>query len=132
MPSGRRIVVLIFVVAAAFAAVMLTYAIRTERTFEPELPDTAARETLEASNTVVGLLGGIRRVDWRDEREIGREAVAMRADVVGARDSGRYYVDLDHRDGHWRVDRAAFVLSDGRRLPIRGERPPALEPGAER
>nr|MBA3584390.1 hypothetical protein [Gemmatimonadota bacterium] len=47
--------------------------------------------------------------------------------VVGARDSGRLYADLEAADARWTVIRAAFVLSSGERLPLAGERPPALE-----
>lgn len=130
MGSGRRIVALLFLVAAAFAAVMLAYAVRAEREFDPAVPRTAAREVLEAHNVVVGTLGGIRRVEWGEEREVGRDEVALEAAVEGARGRGRFYADLARRDGAWRVERASFVLSDGRRLPLRGDRAPTLEPGA--
>lgn len=130
MASGSRIVLVFLLVAVTFAAVMILYARRAAPGDEPLLPETAARELIEADNTVVGMMGGVRKIGWRDEREIGRDEVALSAVVFGARDSGRYYADLARRDGRWSVRRASFVLPDGRRLPLAGERPPALEPPA--
>lgn len=131
MTSGHRVVLLFVVVAVAFAAVMILYARRAGPETGPLIPETAARELVESDNTVVGLLGGVRKIGWRDEREVGRNEVALSAVVFGVRDTGRYYADLVQRDGRWRVERASFVLPDGRRLPLAGDRPPALEPRSE-
>lgn len=128
MTSGNRVVLLILLIAAAFAAAMILYATRSRPEAGPLIPEAAARELVESDNTVVGSIGGIRRIGWRDEREIGRNEVGLSAVVFGARDSGRYYADVVLRDERWSVERASFVLPDGRRLPLLGDRPPALEP----
>lgn len=128
MTSGNRVVLLILLIAAAFAAAMILYATRSGPEAGPLIPETAARELVESNNTVVGSIGAIRRVGWRDEREVGRNEVGLSAVVFGARDSGRYYADVVLRDERWSVERASFVLPDGRRLPLLGDRPPALEP----
>lgn len=54
--------------------------------------------------------------------------MALSGVVLGVRDSGRYYVDLVRRDERWSVERASLVLSAGTRLPLAGDRRPALEP----
>lgn len=131
MSSGNRVVLSILLLAAAFAAAMILYATRSRPDAGPPIPESAARELVESNNTVVGSIGGIRRIGWRDERETGRNEVALSAVVFGARDSGRYYADLVLRNDRWSVARASFVLPDGRRLPLRGDRAPALEPSPE-
>ena len=128
MPTGNRIILVFFVVAVAFAAVLILYARRAVPEAGPLIPETAARELVELDNTVVGLMGGVRKIGWRDEREIGRNSLGLSAVVFGARDTARYYADVVLRDDRWSVVRASLVLPDGRRLPLAGEGRPALEP----
>lgn len=134
--SGTK-VVLLFGVFAAFAfAIFRIYGERVMSDQPPDTPFHAARAFVQADNTVVGLVGAIREVrpitvravnasSTRSPRALAAGAVS--AVVVGARDSGRLYADLEAADARWTVIRAAFVLSSGERLPLAGERPPALE-----
>lgn len=125
--SGTRIVLLFFLLAVVFIVIMYGYGRRVGSRYR-DTPDAVLAERIEADNTVVGLVGGVERVVVTDEREIGEDEVGLAARVLGARDSGRVYADLAERDDRWRVVRAAFVLSGGRRLPLEGSGRPALEP----
>ncbi|MGH7571223.1 MAG: hypothetical protein ACREMK_05205 [Gemmatimonadota bacterium] len=103
-----------------------------ERALEARGPDTpfqAAREEIEADNTLVGLLGGIRRVEpvevVGENRPAGASVSAL---AVGSRDSARVYLDLAVQDDRWTVVRASARLAGGRRLPLEGTGRPRLEP----
>ena len=97
----------------------------------PDTPFAAARERVAADNTLVGLLGGIRRVEplevIGENRSTGAGA-SVSALAVGGRDSARVYLDLIVEDGRWAVVRASARLADGRRLPLDGTQRPVLEP----
>lgn len=124
LKSGTRIVLLfVLFAAAAFAAFRIKGGrVMAER--PPDTPVTTVRTFVQADNTTVGLVGGIRsvrplEVHAREEHGVGTSSVS--AVVVGARDSGRLLADLEIVDGRWQVVRAAIVLSDGRRLPLATE-----------
>lgn len=131
MRSGRRLVLLLALVAAAAAVVFRLYGDRALRERPTETPVTAARDFVVADNTVVGVLGGVRRiepVEIRASSSAGLPGRWLDAEVVGARATGRLYADVEFAGGRWVVRRAALRLADGRRLPLAGEERPALEP----
>ena len=129
-PSGRGLVGLSLLCAAVALTVFVVYGWRAmERRGEP-IPIDAARIFLRADNTAVGFLGGVhalRSVDGTVVRAPdGLRAIA--AIAVGAVDSGRFYADLINTESGWRVERALLVMSNGMRLPLAGDAPPALAP----
>lgn len=104
-------------------AVFLLYGRRVTRDRPPDSPAAAAEAAVRSDNTVVGLLGGIHSFRPRDIERRGSERFAtatIEADVVGARDSGTLRAELRGRDGRWFFADGTLVLSDGRRIPIRG------------
>jgi hypothetical protein len=120
---------------ALFAAIVFglfrVYGARVMAGRSPDTPSNAAREFVLADNTVVGLLGGIREVTPIEAVAMnasGAPGVALSARVVGTRDSGRFYADIEQVDGRWVVARASLVLPGGERLPLAGGASPALEP----
>ena len=120
----------VFVAALAYT-VFRIYGDRALEARGPDTPVTAVRELVEADNTLVGLLGGIRRVEPIEvvgENATEGDGVSVSAVVVGARDSARVYVDLAVEEGRWVPVRTSAVLADGRRLPPRGGARPRLEP----
>ena len=134
--SGTALVLLFVFIAAVAYAVFRIYGDRALEARGPDTPVTAVRELVEADNTLVGLLGGIRRVEpievVGDNRAEGA-GVSVSAVVVGSRDSARVYVDLTAEEGRWVPVRTSAVLADGRRLPPRSPSRPRLEPApAER
>lgn len=89
----------------------------------PDSPLYAAREAIQADNTIVGLVGGIEGFDLLTPEPVGpapsgRARVAAR--VLGTRDSGRMIADLALDDGRWVVLEATFTLSDGTTIPVAG------------
>ncbi len=130
--SGSRIVLLFVAFAALAAGLFEAYSRRALDTREVGTPVTAARAFVSGDNTVVGLLGGVRRLDPERVEAAGPRMRALVASVVGARDSGRLYADVEFVDHRWEVRRAVFVVSDGTRLPLIGDARPTLEPVAER
>ena len=132
MRRSGTIVVLLFVLFAALAyAVFRVYGDRAIETRGSDTPVTAVRELVEADNTLVGLLGGIRRIDPIEVVGDGGPegpGASVSALVVGSRDSARVYVDLAVDDGRWVVLRTSAVLMDGRRLPPQSSPRPQLEP----
>lgn len=127
MPSGNRIVFLFALFAAIVAALLYAYSRHTAARRPVDTPVTASRAFLNRDNTVVGLLGGVQIFEPLRVEGAG-PARGLEARVLGARDSGRLYADLEFIDQRWEVRRAAFVVSDGTRLPLRGTGSPALEP----
>jgi hypothetical protein len=129
--SGTALV-LLFVVFAALAYVAFrVYGDRALEARGPDTPVTAVRELVEADNTLVGLLGGIRRVEPIEvvgDSGPGGPGASVSALVVGSRDSARVYVDLAVEEGRWVPLRTSAVLMDGRRLPAQGSPRPRLEP----
>lgn len=131
--SGTALVLVFVLVAALAYAVFRLYGNRALEARGPDTPVTAVQELVKADNTLVGLLGGIRRVEPVEVvGDSGPEGVgaSVSAVVVGSRDSARVYVDLAVEDGQWVPLRASAILTDGRRLPPRSSRRPRLEPGA--
>ena len=131
--SGTWLVLLLAVFAAAAFLVFRWYGERALEARGPDTPFAAARERIEADNTLVGLLGGMRRVEPLEV--VGAPAGAgasVSAVAKGRRDSARIYLDLAIEDGRWKVMRASALLTDGRRLPLEGTERPLLEPPAGR
>lgn len=96
-----------------------------------DTPDEAARRFLQAHNTAVASLGGLREWSLEGECRLDEGVVAVEARVLGGRDSGRFYGDLALDDGRWTVIRASLVLEEGGRLPLAGDRRPNHEPGGD-
>lgn len=133
--SGSWLVFLLGLFAAAAFLMFRWYGERALEVRGPETPFQAARERIEADNTLVGLLGGIRRVEplevVGDSRSTGAGA-SVSAFAVGSRDSAQVYLDLAVENGRWAVVRASARLPDGRRLPLDGAGRPLLEPAIPR
>ncbi|HKY59382.1 MAG TPA: hypothetical protein VJP59_00075 [Gemmatimonadota bacterium] len=129
--SGTALVLLFALFAALAYVAFRVYGERALEARGPDTPVTAVRELVESDNTLVGLLGGIRRVEpievVGDTGPAGAGA-SVSAVVVGGRDSARVYVDLAVEEGRWVPLRSSAVLMDGRRLPPRGSPRPRLEP----
>ncbi len=129
--SGTALVLLFVLIAAFTYVVFRVYGHRALETRGPDTPVSAVRELVEADNTLVGLLGGIRRIEpievVGDSGPDGAGA-SVSAMVVGGRDSARVYVDLAVENGRWVPLRTSAVLMDGRRLPPEGSPRPRLEP----
>ncbi|MGH7589232.1 MAG: hypothetical protein ACRELU_11640 [Gemmatimonadota bacterium] len=130
--AGRTGTWLVLLMALFAGVSFLLFRWHGERSLEargPETPFRAARELIEADNTLVGLLGGIRRVEPLEVVGVNRPAGAsVSALAVGSRDSARVYVDLAVEDGRWVPLRTSAVLMDGRRLPPQSFPRPRLEP----
>jgi hypothetical protein len=129
--SGTALVFLFVVVAGLVYAVFRLYGDRALQARGPDTPVTAVREMVEADNTLVGLLGGIRRVEPIEvvgDNGLEPDGVSVIAVVVGGRDSARVYVDLAVEGGRWVPVRSSAVLAGGRRVPPRSSPPPRLEP----
>ncbi|MGH7550546.1 MAG: hypothetical protein ACREK3_07290 [Gemmatimonadota bacterium] len=135
--AGRSGTWLVLLMALFAATAFLLFRWYGERALEARGPDTpfqAARERIEADNTLVGVLGGIRRVEPLEvvgENRAGGAAASVSALAVGSRDSARVYLDLAVEDDRWTVVRASARLADGRRLPLEGPERPLLEPAHE-
>ncbi|MGH7563882.1 MAG: hypothetical protein ACREK5_05620 [Gemmatimonadota bacterium] len=133
--SGTWLVLLMALFAGTAFLLFRWYGERALETRGPDTPFQAARERIEADNTLVGFLGGIRRVEPLEvvgENRSTGAAASVSALVVGSRDSARVYLDLAVEDDRWTVVRASARLSDGRRLPLDGTGRPLLEPGFSR
>lgn len=134
MKRSGTLLVLLFVLFAALA--YLAFRIYGDRALEarrPDTPVTAVRELVESDNTLVGLLGGVRRIEPIEvvgENASEGAGASVSAVAVGSRDTARVYVDLNVEEGKWVTLRASAVLPDGRRLPLAGLDPPLLEPTA--
>jgi hypothetical protein len=129
--SGTALVFLFVVVAGLVYAVFRLYGDRALQARGPDTPVTAVREMVEADNTLVGLLGGIRRVEPIEvvgDNGLEPDGVSVIAVVVGGRDSARVYVDLAVEGGRWVPVRSSAVLAGGRRVPPRSSPRPRLEP----
>jgi hypothetical protein len=129
--SGTALVLLFVVVAGLVYAVFRLYGDRALEARGPDTPVTAVREMVEADNTLVGLLGGIRRVEPIEvvgDNGLEPDGVSVSAVVVGGRDSARVYVDLAVEGGRWVPVRSSAVLAGGRRVPPRSSPRPRLEP----
>lgn len=104
-------------------AVLHAYGGRSLSRRGPDSPEYAAREAIRADNTVVGLVGGIKRFDLIATEPVGPASsgrARVEARVLGSRDSGRMIADLALEDGRWAVREATFTLSDGTTIPVAG------------
>lgn len=131
MQSGTKLVAVFFALGAVAITLIQLYGDRVMDHREPDSPVVAAREFVSSDNTVVGMLGGVQDVVPTEVKPINQDgpaASAIAAQVTGLRQSGVLYADLEVVDDRWAVVRAAFVLSGGERLPLRGDHPPLLEP----
>lgn len=129
--SGIRLVLMMALFAAGAFFLFAWYGHRALEARGPDTPFRAAREVIEADNTLVGLLGGIRRVEPLEVvGENGPAGASVSALAVGSRDSARVYLDLAVDDDRWKVIRASAWLPDGRRLPLDGAGRPRLEPAS--
>ncbi len=132
MRRSGTVLVLLFVLFAALTYVVFrVYGGRALKARGPDTPVTAVRELVEADNTLVGLLGGIRQIEPIEVVGDGgseRAGASVSALVVGSRDSARVYVDLALEGGRWVPLRSSAVFADGSRLPPRGAPRPRLEP----
>lgn len=129
--SGSWLVLLLALFAAGAFVLFRWYGGRALEDRGPDTPFAAARERIAADNTLVGLLGGIRRVEPLKvvgENRAGGAGASVSALAVGSRDTARVYLDLDFETGRWTVVRASARLADGRRLPLDGAGRPVLEP----
>ena len=129
--SGTALVLLFIVFAALAYVVFRVYGDRALEARGPDTPVSAVRELVEADNTLVGLLGGIRRIEPIEVVGDGGPegpGASVSALVVGSRDSARVYVDLAVEEGRWVPLRTSAVLMDGRRLPAQRSPRPRLEP----
>lgn len=130
MRTGTRLVLLFALVGLAALAVFRLYGDRVVARRAVQSPLAAAREAVQADNTVVGTVGGVRSVTLRDMRPLapGGSAVGLSAMVVGTRGSGTLYADVRREGRRWRVVRARFVGPGGEVVPIAGSEAPALAP----
>lgn len=120
MRSGSRVVLGLLLLVGAVFVVLQTYGGRALSRRAPDSATAALREAVQADNTVVGLLGGIRELRVVEERTPNDVSTRVEGVVLGSRDSGRLIADLTVREGRWRVRSASVTLSDGRRMPIAG------------
>jgi len=121
--SGTRLVLGFLLFAAVVFGVLRMYGGRSLSRRAPDSPLVAAREAVQADNTVVGLVGGIEAFEQVavDTPSSGAGSRArLEARVLGARDSGRLIADLAVQDGRWTVRHATFTLSDGTTIPVAG------------
>ena len=123
MSSGTRVVLGCLLFATIVIVVLSTYGKGSLGRRDPDSPDAAARQMVQADNTVVGLLGGISSFESLELEmwsAAGVPSARLEARVVGARDSGRLIAELSQRQGTWAVRRATFTLSDGTTIPVAG------------
>ena len=130
MRAGTRLVLLFALVGLAALAVFRLYGDRVVAERAVQSPLAAAREAVQADNTVVGTIGAIRSMTVREMHPVrpGEAPVALAADVVGARGSGTLYADVVPEGSRWRIERARFVGPGGAVVPIEGTEAPSLQP----
>ena len=123
MTTGTRLAIGSLVFGLAVVVVLLLYGRESLGRREPGSPSGAAREMLQADNTVVGMVGGIRKFEILELTESAVEdslTAGLEARVLGTRDSGRLQARLTFEAGRWSVRRASFTLSDGTTVPVAG------------
>lgn len=122
MSTGTRVVLGFVVFAAVVFAALEIYGRRAIAHRGSDSPVVAAREVVQADNTVVGLVGGIATFETIDIEPGSSDSAAARieARVIGARDSGWISADLAIENGRWIVRHATFTLSDGTTIPVAG------------
>jgi hypothetical protein len=123
MSTGSRVAIGCMLFALCVGAVLFLYGRESLSRMVPDSPGTVAREMVQADNTVVGTIGGIRSFETLAVTERGSGAsrtAVLDARVLGARDSGRLHAELNVSDGRWSVLRASFTRSDGTTIPVAG------------
>lgn len=121
MTTGTRVAIGSLLFGLLVLGVLLFYGQGSLSRRAPDSPETVAREMLQADNTVVGLIGGIRAFEPLSVTEGPQADVArVEARVLGVRDSGRLRAELARTDGRWSMRRASFTLSDGTTIPVVG------------
>jgi hypothetical protein len=121
--TGSRVVVGFLLLALGVFALLTFYGRGSLSRREPDSPAAVAHEMLQADNTVVGVIGGIREFETLavTENAVGdSSAVLLEARVLGTRDSGRLTAELTLAGGRWSLRRASFTLSDGTTIPVAG------------
>ena len=122
MTTGTRAAIACVLFALAVLVVLSLYGRGSLNRRAPDSPAAVAREMLQADNTVVGIIGGLREFETLSVSESGVDPPAARleARVLGARDSGRLTAELTLEDDRWSIQRASFTLSDGTTIPVAG------------
>lgn len=123
MSAGTRVAIGFVLFALAVLVILLLYGRDSLNRRGPDSPVVAAREMLQADNTVVGMIGAIRQFETLAVTETAvadSPAARLEARVLGARDSGRLTADLTLDDGRWSIRYASFTLSDGTTIPVAG------------
>ncbi|CAN5882638.1 hypothetical protein BH20GEM1_BH20GEM1_19850 [soil metagenome] len=123
MRSGTRVALGCLLFATVVFAVLSIYGRSSLSRGDTDTPETAARLSVQADNTAVGLVGGISVFEPVDVERWSAGGIPMArvvARVIGARDSGRLIADMAIDNGRWLVRRATFTLSDGTTIPVIG------------
>lgn len=123
MSNGTRVAIGCVLFALAVLAVLLLYGRESLSRREADSPAAVAREMLQADNTVVGMVGGIRAfepISVTESTMADSSTAFVEARVLGARDSGRLRAELAVEEGRWKMRRASFTLSDGTTIPVAG------------
>ena len=123
MTTGTRVAIGFVLFAFGVLAVLFLYGRGSLSRRGPDSPAVVAREMLQADNTVVGMIGGLREFETLEVTTSAANdspAARIEARVLGARDSGRLTAELTLEDGRWRMRRARIALSDGTTIPVTG------------
>jgi hypothetical protein len=121
--TGTRVAIGSVLFALAVLAVLILYGQGSLNRRGYDSPASAARETIQADNTIVGLIGAIREFEplaLTENAMAEPPAARLEARVLGARDSGRLTAELSLEDGRWSMRYASFTLSDGTTIPVAG------------
>ncbi|HJU87729.1 MAG TPA: hypothetical protein VJ788_10200 [Gemmatimonadota bacterium] len=123
MTTGTRVAIGFLLFALGVLAILFLYGRGSQARRGPDSPAAVAREMLQADNTVVGMIGGVREFETLalTATAVGdSQAARLEARVLGARDSGRLTAELMVERGRWSMRRARFTLSDGTTIPVAG------------
>lgn len=123
MSNGTRVAIGFVLFALAVLVALFLYGRDSLSRREPDSPAAVAREMLQADNTVVGMVGGIRTFEpiAVTENTVADSSTAVvEARVLGTRDSGRLRAELIFEGGRWSMRRASFTLPDGTTIPVAG------------
>lgn len=123
MSTGTRVVLGCLLFATVVLAVLSFYGKGSLSRREPDSPAAAARQLVQADNTVVGLVGGISAfepVEVETWSAAGTASARIEARVIGGSDSGRLVAELAQAMDRWTVRQATFTLSDGTTIPVAG------------
>ena len=123
MTTGTRVAIGCVLFALAVLIVLALYGRGSLNRRGQDSPAAVAREALQSDNTVVGLIGAIRRFETLSVTKsavVDSPAALLEARVIGARDSGRLTAELILEDGRWSMSHARFTVSDGTTVPVAG------------